>query len=578
MRRWSRLSLIVSLMVLFGVGMTLPAQAADVTIAAGDTQGIIDAINQANKAGQAAIIDLAPNATYTATAVDHSPFYLFGKEQNMGTTGPDAFPVITSNVTINGNGSTITRSGSAMFRFFETFQTGTLTLNDLTLTNGNVNDGKGDSGGAVSQISGTLVLNNCVLTGNQAEDGGALDVLGTATVSHTRIENNVSGDMGGGIDVEDISIMGRGLTLDDSDIDNNHASNEGGGLSVSGSAVITNSRIENNVADTEGGGIYIDENGNVNISKGTIIAANQTVNDGSGAVGPFGGAGIDSYFGNLTVDGSVISDNKSAFVAGAFFDRGGTFNISNTLITRNQAREIGGIYSLSIAPSDETLQRDGHVTIANSCLVDNTDTDPQSKGMREGIVNDTPEDATTIINAVNNWWGDASGPGSVAGGKGGKGQGDGVGASINYQPFLSAELDACNQIAANATPVVAVPLQPTPTSDQSSDSAGVPGFAGCAQPSDGSFQITIPKNAYPAGSMVTCSLDGSAFSLIVLSSSGAPLEKFGAAITVCLPGSGTMSYMGLANATGLPAAIKTTQKNGYTCANLPEPGILLMNG
>ncbi|HVU12346.1 MAG TPA: hypothetical protein VHD90_13770, partial [Phototrophicaceae bacterium] len=393
--------------------------------------------------------------------------------------------------------------------------------------------------------------------------------------------NNSTPYDGGGIDVEPSPFMGHGLTLDDSDVDNNQAGIEGGGLSVGGSAVITNSRIENNVADTEGGGIYIDENGNVNVSKGTIIGANQTVNDGSGAVGPFGGAGIDSYFGNLTVDSSVISDNVSAFTAGAFFDRGGTFKITNTLITRNQGRLIGGIYSLNLAPSDETLQRAGHITIQNSCVVDNTDADPQSKGIREGLVHDSdPTTASATIDATNVWWGDPSGPGPVSVGKGGTGKGDGVSGAVSYQPFLSAEPDVCNQIAASATPVVAAPIQPTPTSEQSSDtsSGSIPGFAGCTQPSDGSFQITIPKNAWPDGSMVTCSLDGTAFSLIVISANGAPLEKFATPVTVCLPGSGSMSYMGITTTSGLPASIKTTQKNGYTCTDLPGPGILLMNG
>jgi hypothetical protein len=102
------------------------AQAATITVTStsGGTGGpgckLRDAIAAANTdtatggctAGSGAdTIELASGATYTLTAVDNSP----------ASYGPSGLPIITSEVTINANGSTIERSstgGIPEFRIF----------------------------------------------------------------------------------------------------------------------------------------------------------------------------------------------------------------------------------------------------------------------------------------------------------------------------------------------------------------------------------------------------------------------------------------------------------------------------
>jgi WD40 repeat protein len=89
------------------------------TIADGDTAALISAITTANGTPEADTICLAENGTYTFTAA-------YGSST--------ALPQITSDITIEGNNATLTRSGAAPnFRLIQIESTGTLTLNDLTL-------------------------------------------------------------------------------------------------------------------------------------------------------------------------------------------------------------------------------------------------------------------------------------------------------------------------------------------------------------------------------------------------------------------------------------------------------------
>jgi len=112
-----------------------------------------------------------PGGTYTLLSADNA------------TDGPNGLPVITSPITINGGagGSTITRDASAPdFRLFRVAAGGSLTLSDLTLTNGN--SGEGFSGGIISN-SGTLTLHHVTLSGGYADgNGGAIYNDGTLVI------------------------------------------------------------------------------------------------------------------------------------------------------------------------------------------------------------------------------------------------------------------------------------------------------------------------------------------------------------------------------------------------------------
>jgi hypothetical protein len=97
--------------------------------------------------------------------------------------GPSALTITTA-VTIQGSGQTITRATgapAAVFRFFQVTADGNLTLENLTLSQGSAlgyGDGSGGGGsaglGGAIYNQGTLAVTDCTLTGNLAEGGSTI--------------------------------------------------------------------------------------------------------------------------------------------------------------------------------------------------------------------------------------------------------------------------------------------------------------------------------------------------------------------------------------------------------------------
>jgi hypothetical protein len=128
---------------------------APTTVAAGDVAGLMAAIQAASTNPQPDTIILSAGT------------YLLSTINNTSPLGPNAFPIVTDQLTIRGNGATITRANGALnFRFFEVGIGGNLTLNNLTLSNGNAGTGSKPGGAIANQGTATLV--NVTITNNQA--------------------------------------------------------------------------------------------------------------------------------------------------------------------------------------------------------------------------------------------------------------------------------------------------------------------------------------------------------------------------------------------------------------------------
>jgi len=155
-----------------------------INVANGDVAGFITAIQTLNANG-GGTIDLATDGTYSVTAPSDWWY------------GPNAFPAIASPITINGNGSTISRAaGSPKFRFFyvsggfSTLPAGFLTLTDMTLSGGLAQGGNGAPGqtgggggaglGGAIYNQGTLLLNAVTLSLNTALGGSGGSVQTTS--------------------------------------------------------------------------------------------------------------------------------------------------------------------------------------------------------------------------------------------------------------------------------------------------------------------------------------------------------------------------------------------------------------
>jgi hypothetical protein len=104
----------------------IPGAPATLAIPAGDVSALIQAITIANaRCGDT--IELAAGSIYSLTSLDNY------------NNGPNGLPSITSQVTINGNGATITRSaaaGTPTFRIFDIASSADLRLITLTIENG----------------------------------------------------------------------------------------------------------------------------------------------------------------------------------------------------------------------------------------------------------------------------------------------------------------------------------------------------------------------------------------------------------------------------------------------------------
>lgn len=306
-----------------------PAFAASINVGGGCS--LVDAITAANTdiatggctaGGGADTLVLVGGSTHTLTAVNNTELVVGGNAQ---FTGPNGLPVIKSEITIDGNGATITRNNSAPdFRIFAVNQGASLTIDSTTVTggrlSGNFEWGGGVLNAGILTLTGSTISSNSVLGQAAAGDlgGGVFShFTSTLTVANSTISGNVAGQ-GGGI------FNGDNGTITNSNISGNSASGSlGGGVNNSGVLVLTRSTVSGNSAAT-GGGLF---NGG-----GTLTATNTTISGNSAA---YYGAGLlnggDAILTHCTITGNTASE-----------DGGGLYNaapltLKRTLISGNSA-------------------------------------------------------------------------------------------------------------------------------------------------------------------------------------------------------------------------------------------------
>ena len=157
-------------------------------------------------------------------------------------------PAITSEITIEGNGHTI--SGSRMFRIFEV-NGGALTLEDAKLTKGSATHG-----GAIRLRNGASVnIEAVTFSANDASWGGAIATDGAdvrlAIISSSFINNSAQKDAGA------LFVDGGAVDIANSSFSGNSAKLKGGAISgATGRIEVLNSTISANRAET-GAGIHL---------------------------------------------------------------------------------------------------------------------------------------------------------------------------------------------------------------------------------------------------------------------------------------------------------------------------------
>lgn len=247
--------------------------------------------------------------------------------------------VIDRDLTLRGAGSTVTAlEGDSTYRLLEVSPGVTATIDNLSLFNGRATEGS-----AVLN-EGNLTLSNSLLSNNIAtENGGGVMNSSTLLVENTAFEGNFAAQDGGAIYADD----GTQTTVRNSLFDSNQATTEqGGGIYVGrdASLFVENSDFTQNQAAQDGGGAIASNGNNSTLTILDSSLSNNTSTLRGGAVYIAGN--------NLTatIADSMIELNQAGDDGGGIFVRpGGTLTIRSSQIDGNQADAGGGVAALDAA-------------------------------------------------------------------------------------------------------------------------------------------------------------------------------------------------------------------------------------
>jgi hypothetical protein len=374
------LSALLCVVVAALVGASAAATAVSVSVpcSGGDPTALVAAINAANGAG-GGTVNLAAGCHYLLTTADN---------------GSNGLPVVTSAISVNGNGATI--DGTGAVRVFEVDGPGNLTLNSVTVTGGSA-----DIGGGIENVGGVLTLNRSQVTGNAAVmagggiasatfdpssvakltlnnssvsgnaqtgtpdvgalgGGGIVNLLGTATLNSSQASGNTAqGFVGGGIangDYLNFSDSSSVLTLNNSQVNDNTAPIAGGGgiQNLLGSVTLNSSQVNGNTSLNGGGISSGNGNGNVGPSAAHLTLNKTQVNGntatapaptpGSMSGPPIAAGGIAN--GSVAVlNNSQVNNNTASFTSGAGIVNHGTMTLNKSEVNNNTAAGHGVVAS-----------------------------------------------------------------------------------------------------------------------------------------------------------------------------------------------------------------------------------------
>ncbi|HYO89076.1 MAG TPA: right-handed parallel beta-helix repeat-containing protein, partial [Candidatus Limnocylindrales bacterium] len=285
-----------------------------------DSAALFAALITAGSNSQADTITLSAGCTYQTTLV--LPIQ------------PDGGALTT----IEGSGATIQMIGSQ--GVLELCENTNATINNLTLTDG---DNPFQGGAIFTDVGSTLILTNSTLSNSSANQGGGIYVRGvSATLTNVTISGS-SATLGGGVFVEN----GTAMTIANSVISSNAATDDGGGLFVKGTAALSliNTAVSGNTATNDGGGLE-------NFGQSTISASTFSANTAITGAGIHNGS--QATMTNTTLSGNIALGSGG----GIFSDAASTFY--NSTFSANSAASGGNIY-----------RKTGAFTMVNSIAANN---------------------------------------------------------------------------------------------------------------------------------------------------------------------------------------------------------------
>ena len=405
---------------------------------------IIEAIENANTDTLVHDDCAVGNGNDTISLPSDAVLIFTAAHNNIG--GGNALPVITSTITIIGNGATLIRDVNTApnFRFFNVAAGATLTLNDIGLRNGQaaitgttqlllsggaiVNQGflnivnsnlsynHASFGGAIysQPITGALSINNSTFSFNSADiNGGALYNFGPGAITGSILRYNDAGTSGGGI-MQDSST----LTISNTTVLDNMSGGAGAGIAARATLAdselfVLATDVISNAAATNGGGIYnTAHNGLTSLVevRGSEIAANHAdstvANEGHGGgivngwvMGNEGGVAETRVIQSYVVDNVAQTGGGIANVdVTGYPTRTAELIVSQSTLARNTAVGLGtdrgsggGLYNSN-----------GEATVANSTFSANQALgDDSATGGRGGGIGNVGRGTATTLHLRN---------------------------------------------------------------------------------------------------------------------------------------------------------------------------------
>ncbi|MGH2685553.1 MAG: choice-of-anchor Q domain-containing protein, partial [Actinomycetota bacterium] len=303
-------------LVMLGAPSARAAVITVTTTADGGPGSLRAAFDTANANAELDEIVLAPGATYELTQCGDAAEEDANADGDLDHTSTDA-------LTIRGNGSTV-RNTCPNERIFELeLGSGTFTIENATLTDG---DTDGD-GGAIEGTNTSINVTNTTVSGNESGiDGGGVETSSgdIAVTSSLFTGNSTTGD-GGGLRTG-TSIM----SVTDSLFVGNVAGVDGGAMRASsgGSYDIVRSTFASNQAGQDGGGLRFSST-EIRITSSTLSGNSAMTGDGGGV--------RDAGSSVFSVVNSTFSGNSAGDEGGGMWTNSAPLSLNNATVTGNTA-------------------------------------------------------------------------------------------------------------------------------------------------------------------------------------------------------------------------------------------------
>jgi len=292
---------------------------------------------------------------------------------------------------ITGTGLTLSGNAAAAAGGIFTWG-GTLTLTDSTLNANKATHASAGNGGALYlNAAPSATLDNTDVTSNTATVSGAgiYDNASPLEIRNGSTVNTNTAPVGAGI-----YTLGA-LTVKDSDVNGNQASNSGAGIYTAANTTLLNANIDNNTAGFLAGGLAQvggtltasggHLNGNTAFGAGALIVGNALAStfddtdfkDNTSTGANFGGGAAISA-GQLSIRNAAITGNKAdgaSGTGGAFFSGSDDPNIAtslkieSSLLADNEAFAASTVYARSQGAGSTNK-----TSIANSTITGNDST------------------------------------------------------------------------------------------------------------------------------------------------------------------------------------------------------------